>query len=69
MALFQNCVIEARTPMARQYNTITAQKREFEHAASGIVLQNCTIRATDDLEKLDNVTTYFGRPWVYFLEL
>ncbi|XP_006349543.1 pectinesterase-like [Solanum tuberosum] len=66
MALFQNCVIEARTPMARQYNTITAQKREFEHAGSGIVLQNCTIRATDDLEKLDNVTTYFGRPWGIF---
>ncbi|XP_049362651.1 pectinesterase-like [Solanum verrucosum] len=64
--LFQNCVIEARTPMARQYNTITAQKREFEHAASGIVLQNCTIRATDDLEKLDNVTAYFGRPWGIF---
>ncbi|KAH0752383.1 hypothetical protein KY285_005531 [Solanum tuberosum] len=64
--LFQNCMIEARTPMARQYNTITAQKREFEHAASGIVLQNCTIRATDDLEKSDNITTYFGRPWGIF---
>ncbi|KAG5630343.1 hypothetical protein H5410_002060 [Solanum commersonii] len=23
-AMFQNCLIEARTPMARQYNTITA---------------------------------------------
>ncbi|KAK4724767.1 hypothetical protein R3W88_027546 [Solanum pinnatisectum] len=66
IVLFQNCVIEARTPMARQYNTITTQKREFEHAASGIVLQNCTIRVTDDLEKLDNVTTYFGRPWGIF---
>ncbi|WMV51955.1 hypothetical protein MTR67_045340 [Solanum verrucosum] len=27
-AVFQNCLIEARTPMARQYNTITAQKRD-----------------------------------------
>ncbi|KAH0720662.1 hypothetical protein KY284_005692 [Solanum tuberosum] len=45
-AVFQNCLIEARTPMARQYNTITAQKREREDSPTGIVLQNCTIKAT-----------------------
>ncbi|WMV51435.1 hypothetical protein MTR67_044820 [Solanum verrucosum] len=49
-ALFQNCVIEARTPMPRQYNTITAHKRDFEPFESGIVLQNCTIKATSNLE-------------------
>ncbi|KAH0721813.1 hypothetical protein KY285_006459 [Solanum tuberosum] len=62
-SVFQNCLIEARTPMARQYNTITAQKRDFEALKSGTVLQNCTIKATVDLEKSDNVTTYLGRPW------
>uniref|UniRef100_A0A3Q7EGF0 Pectinesterase catalytic domain-containing protein n=1 Tax=Solanum lycopersicum TaxID=4081 RepID=A0A3Q7EGF0_SOLLC len=47
----------ARTPMARQYNTIIEQQREIESSKSGIVLQNCTIKATPDLKKSD-VTTY-----------
>jgi len=64
--VFQNCLIEARTPMARQYNTITAQHRELESLPTGIVLQNCTIKATRDLEKLNNVTTFLGRPWGIF---
>ncbi|XP_049387846.1 probable pectinesterase 56 [Solanum stenotomum] len=64
-AVFQNCLIEARTPMARQYNTIIAQHRDLESYTSGIVLQNCTIKATPDLEKSD-VTTYLGRPWGIF---
>uniref|UniRef100_M1DQZ4 Pectinesterase n=1 Tax=Solanum tuberosum TaxID=4113 RepID=M1DQZ4_SOLTU len=55
-SMFQNCLIEARTPMARQYNTITAQKRDFEALKSETVLQNCSIKATVDLEKSDNVT-------------
>ncbi|KAK4724770.1 hypothetical protein R3W88_027549 [Solanum pinnatisectum] len=65
-SVFQNCLIEARTPMVRQYNTITAQKRDFEALKSGTVLQNYTIKATLDLEKSDNVTTYLGRPWGIF---
>uniref|UniRef100_A0A3Q7IGV3 Pectinesterase catalytic domain-containing protein n=1 Tax=Solanum lycopersicum TaxID=4081 RepID=A0A3Q7IGV3_SOLLC len=52
--------------MPRQYNTIKTQKRDFEPFESGIVLQNCTIKATSDLEKLDNVTTYLGRLWGIF---
>ncbi|XP_059295374.1 pectinesterase-like [Lycium ferocissimum] len=66
-ALFQNCLIEVRVPLPRQYNTITAQKREFdEPIETGIVLQNCTIKATQDLEKMENVMTYLGRPWGNF---
>ncbi|KAG5582402.1 hypothetical protein H5410_053029 [Solanum commersonii] len=65
-SVFQNCLIEARTPMARQYNTITAQHRELESLPTGIVLQNCTIKATRDLEKLNNVMTFLGRPWGIF---
>lgn len=66
IALFQNCLIEARIPLARQYNTITAQKRDFKEVATGVVLQNCTIMATRDLEKMNNVTIYLGRPWGIF---
>ena len=51
--------------MARQYNTIIEQQREIESSKSGIVLQNCTIKATPDLKK-SNVTTYLGRPWGTF---
>jgi len=62
-ALFQNCLIKAHIPLAMQYNTIIAQKRAFEKDATRIVLQNCTIKASRDLEKMDNITTYLGRPW------
>ncbi|XP_060178241.1 pectinesterase/pectinesterase inhibitor PPE8B-like [Lycium barbarum] len=63
VTLFQNCLIEVRVPLPRQYNTIIAQQRESEDDPTGIVLQNCTIKATQGLEKMNNVTTYFGRPW------
>ncbi|KAH0720587.1 hypothetical protein KY285_005406 [Solanum tuberosum] len=43
--LFQNCLIEVRVPLLKQYNTITAQHRELENSTTGIVLQNCTIKA------------------------
>lgn len=62
-ALFQNCLIEAYIPLVRQHNTIIAQKRDFKKNATGIVLQNCTIKASRDLENMDNVTTYLGLPW------
>ncbi|WMV50971.1 hypothetical protein MTR67_044356 [Solanum verrucosum] len=65
-ALFQNCLIKAHIPLVMQYNTIIAQKREFEKDATGIVLQNCTIKASRDLEKMDNITTYLGQPWGIF---
>uniref|UniRef100_A0A3Q7IX47 Pectinesterase catalytic domain-containing protein n=1 Tax=Solanum lycopersicum TaxID=4081 RepID=A0A3Q7IX47_SOLLC len=65
-AVFQNYLIEACTPMARQYNTIIEKHQELELFASGILFQNCTIKATHDLEKSVNVTTYLGRPWGLF---
>ncbi|KAH0721630.1 hypothetical protein KY284_006660 [Solanum tuberosum] len=61
--VFQNCLIEERVPLDTQYNTIIAQHREDEDSTSGIVLQNCTIKAAQDLS---SVTTYFGRPWGKF---
>nr|XP_016480354.1 PREDICTED: pectinesterase/pectinesterase inhibitor PPE8B-like [Nicotiana tabacum] len=64
-AVFQNSIIEVRAPIPGQFNTITAQKREDEQGeATGIVLQNCTIKTIPELEKMGkNVTTYLGRPW------
>ncbi|TMW89542.1 hypothetical protein EJD97_017049 [Solanum chilense] len=65
-AVFQNCLIETCTPMARQYNTIIDKHQELELFASGILFQNCTIKATHDFEKSVNVTTYLGRSWGLF---
>ncbi|XP_009772730.1 pectinesterase/pectinesterase inhibitor PPE8B-like [Nicotiana sylvestris] len=65
-AVFQNSLIEARLPLPNQYNTITAQHRELFNLTTGIVLQNCTLKATQELEKMGNVTTYLGRPWGNF---
>ncbi|KAH0639730.1 hypothetical protein KY285_036316 [Solanum tuberosum] len=53
----------SRVPLFKQYNTITAQQKEHEDSTSGIVLQNCSIKAS---QHLSNVTTYFGRPWGKF---
>uniref|UniRef100_A0A3Q7IYV1 Pectinesterase catalytic domain-containing protein n=1 Tax=Solanum lycopersicum TaxID=4081 RepID=A0A3Q7IYV1_SOLLC len=58
--LLQNCLIVARFPLFKQYNTITAQQREHEDSTTVIVLQNCSIKTS---QHLSNVTTYFGRPW------
>ncbi|XP_019232645.1 PREDICTED: pectinesterase/pectinesterase inhibitor PPE8B-like [Nicotiana attenuata] len=51
-AVFQNCLIVARLPLPKQYNTITAQQRELGNYSTGIVLQNCTLKATQELEKM-----------------
>ncbi|KAM3264605.1 pectinesterase/pectinesterase inhibitor PPE8B-like [Capsicum annuum] len=61
-ALFQNCLIQAHIPLDKQYNTITAQERDLKDGQTGLVLQNCTIKASRDLEKMDDITTYLGRP-------
>ncbi|XP_019267092.1 PREDICTED: probable pectinesterase/pectinesterase inhibitor 17 [Nicotiana attenuata] len=58
-AVFQNCLIEVRQ---RQYITVTAQQRDVETLLTGQVLQNCTLKATSDLEKAGNITMYLGRP-------
>lgn len=63
-AVFQNCNFFPRRPMDNQFNAITAQGRTDPNQNTGISIQNCTIRAADDLAN-SNVTinTYLGRPW------
>lgn len=63
-AVFQNCNFYPRRPMDNQFNAITAQGRTDPNQNTGISIQNCTIRAAEDLAN-SNVTirTYLGRPW------
>ncbi|KAL0389656.1 UNVERIFIED_CONTAM: putative pectinesterase/pectinesterase inhibitor 7 [Sesamum calycinum] len=62
--VFQSCNLYPRLPMSNQFNAITAQGRTDPNQNTGISIQNCTIRAADDLAN-SNITirTYLGRPW------
>lgn len=62
-AIFQNCEIMVKKPQPGQENIITAQTRLDRHQTTGIILQNCTISADDDLiPARGDVATYLGRP-------
>ncbi|XP_062021687.1 probable pectinesterase/pectinesterase inhibitor 20 [Rosa rugosa] len=63
-AVFQKCNIYPRLPMRGQFNAITAQGRADPNQNTGIMIHNCTIRASDDLASDKGTTrTYLGRPW------
>ncbi|CAN4123513.1 unnamed protein product [Withania somnifera] len=64
-AIFQNCFIYARRPDDSQNEvTITAQGRKHKHEDTAIVLQGCTINATQDLrEREPKIRVFLGRPW------
>ncbi|XP_017240071.2 pectinesterase [Daucus carota subsp. sativus] len=63
-AVFQNCNIYPRLPLANQFNAITAQGRIDPNQNTGISIQNCNIKAAADLASSDGTTqTYLGRPW------
>lgn len=65
--VLQNCAIYARLPPKGESNTITitAQGRNKSTENSGIVIQNCTITAADDLKRSGSslIKSYLGRPW------
>lgn len=62
--VFQNCNLYPRLPMSGQSNMITAQGRTDVNQNTGTSIQNCTIRAADDLASSNtSVQTYLGRPW------
>ncbi|XP_027074224.2 probable pectinesterase/pectinesterase inhibitor 41 [Coffea arabica] len=63
-AVFQNCNMYPRLPLNFQFNVITAQGRTDPNQNTGISIQNCTVRAADDLASSNSsVQTYLGRPW------
>lgn len=66
-AVFQNCLIVVRKPLDNQQNIVTAQGRYDRHEETGIVLQNCRIRADDKLVPVKSkIKSYLGRPWKEF---
>ncbi|KAJ0625400.1 putative pectinesterase [Helianthus annuus] len=58
--VFQNCNLYPRQPMSGQFNAITAQGRTDPGQNTGTSIQNCNIRAAEDL---GSTKTYLGRPW------
>ncbi|KAK9057239.1 hypothetical protein SSX86_022074 [Deinandra increscens subsp. villosa] len=58
--VFQNCNLYPRLPMSGQFNAITAQGRTDPGQNTGTSIQNCNIRAAEDLGP---TKTYLGRPW------
>lgn len=57
--LFQNCSIQPRQPMQKQFNTITAQSKSDPNQNTGMSIQRCQITPFDNL----TAPTYLGRPW------
>ncbi|KAK4414259.1 putative pectinesterase/pectinesterase inhibitor 47 [Sesamum alatum] len=66
-AVFQNCNLFARKPMANQKVAFTAQGRTDPNQNTGISIHNCTIEAAPDLAMDLNSSNlsmnYLGRPW------
>ncbi|KAJ8750688.1 hypothetical protein K2173_015869 [Erythroxylum novogranatense] len=66
-AIFQNCQILTRKPMANQQTIVTAQGRIDKHETTGIVLQNCRIEPDKELVPVKaTFKSYLGRPWKEF---
>lgn len=62
--VLQGCSIVSRMPLPGQYTVITAQSRVMPEENTGIVIQNCTVLATEDLYgNKTKVKSYLGRPW------
>ncbi|PON42634.1 Pectinesterase inhibitor domain containing protein [Parasponia andersonii] len=65
--VFQNCNIYPRLPLLNQFNAITAQGRTDPNQNTGTSIQNCIIRAAQDLVMANytngTTRTFLGRPW------
>ncbi|KAL3821571.1 hypothetical protein ACJIZ3_007476 [Penstemon smallii] len=62
--VFQKCNLIPRKPMKSQKNMVTAQGRTDPNQNTGISIQDCEIRASEDLEPVkSSFPTYLGRPW------
>ncbi|KNA07282.1 hypothetical protein SOVF_173380 [Spinacia oleracea] len=62
--ILQGCNVVSRMPLPGQHTVITAQSRDMPDENTGIVLQNCTVLATEELYgNKTRVRSYLGRPW------
>uniref|UniRef100_A0A803MFB5 Pectinesterase n=2 Tax=Chenopodium quinoa TaxID=63459 RepID=A0A803MFB5_CHEQI len=72
VAVFQNCLIQARQGLPNQKNTITAQGRKDPGENTGFSIQFCNITGDSSLTMTNTSTnttttyTYLGRPWKAF---
>ncbi|KAE8679036.1 putative Peptide chain release factor [Hibiscus syriacus] len=65
--VIQNSLIIVRRPMINQFNTVTAQGRDFIDENTGTVIQNCRIVPEQKLfPDGHKFPTYLGRPWGKF---
>ncbi|KAK4405523.1 putative pectinesterase/pectinesterase inhibitor 28 [Sesamum angolense] len=66
-AVFQNCQMIVRKPMANQACMVTAQGRKERRSTGATVLQNCHIMAEPAfLSTVPPLKAYLGRPWKEF---
>ncbi|KAK4424589.1 putative pectinesterase/pectinesterase inhibitor 28 [Sesamum alatum] len=63
-AVFQGCTLLVRKPLDNQQCIVTAQGRKDVRQPTGLVLQNCSIKADDEYYPLrKKIKSYLGRPW------
>ncbi|KAL0420184.1 UNVERIFIED_CONTAM: Pectinesterase 4 [Sesamum radiatum] len=63
-AVIQDSEIVVRRPLAKQFNTVTADGREIPRGSNGLVIQNCRIIPDKFLFPMRfQVQSYLGRPW------
>ncbi|PHU18485.1 Pectinesterase [Capsicum chinense] len=66
-AVFQNCKMIVRKPMANQACMVTAQGRKDRRGVGAIVMQNCEVLATQEFKATQPpIKAYLGRPWKEF---
>ncbi|XP_028788253.1 pectinesterase-like [Neltuma alba] len=65
--VFQKCFLEARRPMDKQNNMVTAQARDDPNQNTGTSIQQCNLTPSSDLKPvIGSVKTFLGRPWKEF---
>ncbi|XP_042050576.1 pectinesterase-like [Salvia splendens] len=63
VAVFQNCDIAVRQPLADQICSVTAQSRNYTRGAGVTVVQNCSITAEKEFTAAEPLEkAYLGRP-------
>lgn len=59
--IFQNCSIQPRKPLPKQFNAITAQSKSDPNQNTGISIQRCRVFSSSNIN--NTTKTYLGRPW------
>ncbi|MCL7049948.1 hypothetical protein MKW94_028511 [Papaver nudicaule] len=63
-AIIQDCTLIVRKPLDNQQNSVTAQGRADKRETTGLVIQNCIIKANYALLPVKfKIKSYLGRPW------